>query len=130
MNIKNVESLKIVVMTSFLLFAASFSVSAFLFFFSWKQIKMLCLRSSATKLPQLQNSQDHSIPINPETKEIEDKKLTETMGSQENDKKRDNYNFEESELAFIESMGLTPEDMLDYLQLPVNIPSDEILHGK
>mmetsp|Transcript_29367 Transcript_29367/g.45383 ORF Transcript_29367/g.45383 Transcript_29367/m.45383 type:complete len:89 (+) Transcript_29367:57-323(+) len=88
---------------------------------------MLCLRSSPTKLPQLQNSQDLSIPINPETKEIEDKKLTETMGSEENDKKRD---FEESEIAFIESMGLTPEDMLDYLQLPINIPSDEILHGK
>ena len=85
-------------------------------------------------MPQLQNSQDYSIPNNPESSETDDDKRTEeTVGSEENDKKRDDclaHNFEKNEIAFIESMGLTPEDMLDYLQLPINIPSDEILHGK
>jgi hypothetical protein len=95
---------------------------------------MLCHhRSSPTDLPQLQNPQDYFIPIKPESSEPEYDKETETMGSEENNKMGDSWladNFEENEIAFIESMGLTPEDMLDYLQLPINIPSDEILHGK
>lgn len=94
---------------------------------------MLCHGSSPTDLLQLPNPQDYFIPINPESSEPKDYKETETIGSEGNNKMGDTWlahNFEENEIAFIESMGLTPEDMLDYLQLPINIPSNEILHGK